>query len=94
MLDTLSAVLGAELGPLILNTDVELFGRRNDKRYHLGGAAADILFGVRIDWARLFLAGEVKLGRAFVLDALTLPQSRAEHAYWLLIGVVGAGVTF
>jgi hypothetical protein len=90
----LSAVVGLSAGTLVLNTDAELFGRANDKQYHLGGIGGLAVVGLRLDLGRFFAAGDLEGGRFWVADALTLPEGRVEHSWWLVGGVAGAGVRF
>jgi hypothetical protein len=88
------AMVGIEGGPLVLNTDTQILGRENDKKYHLGGFALSAVAAVQLDIGIFFLEADVKGGRAVILDALSLPAERAEHAYWFVQGALGVGLRF
>jgi hypothetical protein len=90
-----ATVMAVEAGPALLNTDTSVLGRENDKKYHLGGFGLDGVLGVELDISEhLFAEATFKGGRMVVLDALTLPDERAHHAFWFAQGALAVGVRF
>ncbi len=84
-------------GILIPKTDVTLFGKRLDNRFHIAGYCFGAEGGGRIyPFKHLFFEGTAKTGYANYLNALTVDGGKAQHSfgYFELIALVGYDIKF
>jgi hypothetical protein len=83
---------------LIPKTDVTLFGKRLDNRFHVAGYCLGAEGGARIYpfSSHLFFEGTAKTGFANYVNALTVDGGKAQHhfGYFELIGLVGYDIKF
>ena len=94
----ISALWKGGVGVLIPKTDVTLFGKRLDNRFHVAGYCFGLEGGARIyPFNRhLFFEGTAKAGYADYMNALTVDGGKATHhfGYFELIGLVGYDIAF
>ena len=94
----ISALWKGGAGILIPKTDVTLFGKRRDNRFHIAGYCVGAEGGGRIyPFNRhIFFEGTAKAGYANYLNALTVDGGKAKHnfGYFELIGLVGYDIKF
>ena len=85
-------------GILVPKTDVTLFGKRLDNRFHVAGYCIGLEGGGKIYpfGKHLFFEGTAKTGFANYLNSLTVDGGKAQHhfAYFELIGLVGYDIKF
>ena len=84
-------------GFMIPKTDVALFGKRLDNKFHLAGYMASIETGAKYYVSRnWFLEGTVKAGYARYTNALTVDGGKASHSfgYGELIGTFGYDINW
>ena len=87
----------AGAGFLIPKTDVTLFGKRLDNKFHLAGYCLGAEAGGRVYMSkRVFLEGTAKSGYANYTNSLTVDGGKAQHSfgYLELIGTVGYDIKF
>jgi hypothetical protein len=94
----ISALWKGGAGILIPKTDVTLFGKRLDNRFHVAGYCVGLEGGAKIYpfSTHLFFEGTAKTGYANYLNALTVDGGKASHhfGYFELIGLVGYDINF
>ncbi len=93
----LSLLWKAGGGFMIPKTDVTLFGKRLDNKFHLAGYCFAAEAGGRFFINRhLFLEGTFKTGYANYINALTVDGGKAQHSfgYAEIIGLVGYDIQF
>lgn len=87
----------AGIGFMIPKTDVTLFGKRLDNRFHLAGYMASVESGVKYYITHtFFLEGTAKAGFANYTNALTVEGGKAQHkfGYGELIATVGYDINW
>ena len=87
--------LGA--GFMIPKTDVTLFGKRLDNKFHLAGYMASVEGGIKYYITRnFFFEGTAKTGYAKYTNALTVDGGKAKHAfgYAELIATIGYDINW
>ncbi len=85
------------IGFMIPKTDVTLFGKRLDNRFHIAGYMASVEAGVKYYISKRFFAETTaKTGYANYTNALTVDGGRAQHSfgYIELIGTVGYDINW
>lgn len=85
------------LGFMIPKTDVTLFGKRLDNRFHIAGYMASVEGGVKYYISKRFFAETTaKTGYANYTNALTVDGGKAQHSfgYIELIGTVGYDINW
>lgn len=96
----ISALWKGGAGILIPKTDVTLFGKRLDNRFHVAGYCIGLETGAKIypfSFSKhLFFEGTAKTGFANYLNALTVDGGKAAHhfEYFELIGLAGYDIRF
>ncbi len=84
-------------GFMIPKTDVTLFGKRLDNKFHLAGYMASVEGGAKYYFAhQWFLEATAKTGFANYTNALTVDGGKARHSfgYIELIGTVGFDINW
>lgn len=90
---TIASVLyKAGAGIMIPKSDVTLFGKRLDNKYHIAGYIASVELGARIyPIKNLFLEANIKGGFANYKNALGIDELNISHKFWYgeVIGLLG-----
>jgi len=93
----ITALWKAGAGILIPKTDVTLFGKRLDNRFHIAGYCVGGEGGARIYVSKhFFFEGTAKTGFVDYANALTVDGGSAKHhfGYFEVIGLVGYDIKF
>ncbi|HSC53060.1 MAG TPA: hypothetical protein VLC98_05555 [Phnomibacter sp.] len=87
----------AGAGFMVPKTDVTLFGKRLDNKFHLAGYMAGLETGSKFYFAKkLFVEASAKTGFCNYTNALTVDGGKAQHsfAFFEVIGSVGWDINF
>lgn len=93
----LSYLLKAGAGVVIPRTEISLFGKKLNNRYHISGYCISAEAGMRVYPLRnLFLELNVKGGFANYLNALAVEGGKVNHHFWYAeaIGLVGYDINW
>ncbi|WP_153799532.1 hypothetical protein [Foetidibacter luteolus] len=78
-------MIKAGLGFMIPKTDVTLFGKRLDNRFHVAGYMASVEGGAKYYlFKKIFLEATAKTGWANYTNALTVDGGKAQHSFGYL----------